>query len=43
MGKSPEQRFFKRTSPNGQKTHDEMPSHKGNANQNYVKISSHSY
>jgi hypothetical protein len=35
------QNFFKGRNPNGQKTHEEMPSipgHKGNVNQNYIKI-----
>jgi hypothetical protein len=33
--------FFKGRSPNSQKTHEEMlniPGHKGNANQNHIKI-----
>jgi hypothetical protein len=34
--------FFKGRSPNGQKTHEEISGHKGNANQNYVKIPPHS-
>jgi hypothetical protein len=36
-----ELKFFKVKSPNGQKTHEEMlsiPGHKGNTNQNHVKI-----
>jgi hypothetical protein len=45
MGKWIEQNFFKGRSPNGQKTHIEMfniPTHKGNTNQNHVKIPPHS-
>jgi hypothetical protein len=37
--------FFKGRSPNGQKTHKKMltiPGHKGNANQNHIKIPPHS-
>jgi hypothetical protein len=36
---------FKGSNPNGQKTHEEMlniPGHKGNANQNHIKIPPHS-
>jgi hypothetical protein len=46
MGKWTEQNFFKGRSPSGQKTHEEMftiPGHKGNANQNHIKILPHSY
>jgi hypothetical protein len=41
MCKKTEQIFSKGRCPNGQKTHDEMfniPDHKGNLNQNYMKI-----
>jgi hypothetical protein len=37
--------FYKGRSLNGQKTHEEMldiPDHKGNANQNHIKIPPHS-
>jgi hypothetical protein len=44
MGKLMEQSFFKGKSSNGQKPHEEMlPGHKGNANQNHIKILSHSF
>jgi hypothetical protein len=45
MGKWTEQNFFKGRSPNGKKTEKEMlsiPGHKGNVNQNNVKIPPHS-
>jgi hypothetical protein len=45
MGKWTEQKFFKGRSTSGQKTHEEMfniPGHKENAIQNYIKIPSHS-
>jgi hypothetical protein len=45
MGKLTQQTFFKGKIPNGQKTHEKMlniPLHKGNANQNHTKISTHS-
>jgi hypothetical protein len=45
MGKWTEQSFFKGRCPNEQNTHEEMfniPGHKGNANQNHVKIPPHS-
>jgi hypothetical protein len=41
MGKGTEQNFLKGRNPNGLKTHEEMlniPGHKRNANQNYIKI-----
>jgi hypothetical protein len=46
MGVSSEQRFFKGRNPNNQKTKEEMlkiPGHKGNENQNHVKIPPFSY
>jgi hypothetical protein len=44
MGRT-EQSFVKGRNPNGQKTHEEIltiPDHKGNANQNHIKIPPHS-
>jgi hypothetical protein len=44
MGKLMEQNFFKRTIPNGQKTHEEMFNiHKGSINQNHIKFPYYSY
>jgi hypothetical protein len=37
-------KIFQRRNPNAQKTHEEMltmPDHKGNANQNHIKIPPH--
>jgi hypothetical protein len=45
MGKLTEQRFFKELIPNGQNTHEKIlniPGHKGNENQNHIKIPLHS-
>jgi hypothetical protein len=45
MGKWTEQKFFKGRSINGQKSYEEIlniPGHKGNANQNHIKILPHS-
>jgi hypothetical protein len=45
MGKLTKQSFSKRKKSKWPKTHEEMfniPGHKGNANQNHIKISPHS-
>jgi hypothetical protein len=45
MGKRTEQSFFKGGSPNSKKAQEEIlkiPGHKGNTNQNLVKIALHS-